>query len=71
MTVETAATHLVLADHHSASVLKQKIMEYIGRYSAAIINTEGWKQMAKSYPIVVVQLYEHQNKNALPVHTVL
>ena len=68
LTVETAATHLVLADHHSTRVLKQKIMEYIGRYSAAVINTEGWKQMAKSYPILVVELYEHQNKNVLPVH---
>ena len=69
LSIETAAKYLVLADLYSAHCLKRWAMEYIGRYSAAIITTEGWKQMAKSYPILVVELYEHQDKNAVPVHT--
>ena len=62
LNVETAAKYLVLADLHSANLLKEEAIEYIARNSAAVTKTDGWKQMVKSYPNLIAEIFERQNQ---------
>ena len=57
--VEQAAKYLVLADLHTADLLKKKTIEFISRNAAAVIKTEGWKQLVKSYAHLAAEIFEN------------
>lgn len=62
LNVETAVKYLVLSDLHSCDPLKQEVIEYISRHSTGVVKTDGWKQMIKSYPHLVAEIFEYQNQ---------
>ena len=59
--VETAAKFLILADLHRSELLKEETIKYISRNSAAVIKTEGWKQLITTYLHLLVEIFEYQN----------
>lgn len=62
LSVETAAKYLVLADLYTSDLLKQETIEFIARKSAAVIKTDGWKLMVKSYPHLTAEIFEYLYK---------
>ena len=62
ISVETAGKYFVLADMHTSYLLKLKVIEFIGRNSAAVVKTDGWKQLVKSHPHLTAEIFEYLNQ---------
>lgn len=55
LSVSTAAELLVFADAHGANDLKGHVIEFIVANAAAVMDTAGWKTMARQQPHLVVE----------------
>ncbi|GJN07597.1 hypothetical protein PR202_ga25500 [Eleusine coracana subsp. coracana] len=56
VTVDTVATTLALAEQHNCSQLKDKCVDFITGHLDAVLETEGYKHLEASCPIVLTQL---------------
>lgn len=57
LTVENAASTLILADLHNADQLKTQTLEYINKYAAEVIETTSWNNLIQSHPYLVAEAF--------------
>ncbi|KAH9363563.1 hypothetical protein HPB48_005904 [Haemaphysalis longicornis] len=60
LSVSTAAELLVFADTHGAQDLKRHVIEFIVANATEVMNTSGWKTMARQKPHLVVEIFRAQ-----------
>ncbi|KAH9363562.1 hypothetical protein HPB48_005905 [Haemaphysalis longicornis] len=60
LSVSTSAELLVFADTHGAQDLKNHVIEFIVANSTEVMNTSGWKTMARQQPHLVVEIFRAQ-----------
>ncbi|KAL5289404.1 SPOPL.2 family protein [Megaselia abdita] len=58
LTLEMACECLILADIHSCETLKPKCTEFVIGNAVQVTKTTGWKNMIKSHPYLVAEMFE-------------
>ena len=56
LTEQNAADWLVLADRHHAAQLRERCISYIIAHSAAVMCSEGYKELAATHPSLMHEL---------------
>lgn len=57
LTVENAASILILADLHSAEQLKAQTLEYINTHASEVTETSSWSDLIQSHPYLVAEAF--------------
>ena len=57
LTTKNAPKFLVLADMHTADLLKDRCIDFINKNSSNVIKTDSWKDMVESHPHLAAEIY--------------
>lgn len=57
LSIENAAETLILADLHSAELLKAQAVEFINTHATDVMDTIGWKTMITSHPHLIAEAF--------------
>lgn len=58
LTTEMACEELILADIHDCKILKPLVIDFIIENAVLITKTTGWKNIIKSHPFLVAEMFE-------------